>query len=83
MVGLEDHERVGASASIRSQAARSDGCGASGSTSQRTPPDVTAYEQTSGSQSDSASQAGCGWRHSHSPSHTSWISTAMPGQYPR
>src|SRR4051794_32243263 len=36
-----------------------------------------ANDATSGSQSESSSHAGCGWRQSQSPGATSWTSTVM------
>src|SRR6478735_6864271 len=64
----------------RSQTACSRGCGASGSSSNDTPPDRTANDATSGTQSLPSCQAGWGWRHSHRPSATSRTSTLLMGE---
>ena len=78
--GLRITATSGANASMRAQAARADGGGSSGSSTIRAPREATANDETSGSQSLPSCQAGCGWRHSHSPSATSRSSTAMRGE---
>jgi hypothetical protein len=70
---------VGLAAPMRSQASRSVGGGASGSSTIRSPRDSTKNDETSGPHWSPSFQSGCGCRQSQSPGATSRISTLTRG----
>ena len=69
---------AGGAASRRSHTSRSQGGGARGSITMRSPCDSTKKDETSGSHCASSSHPGCGWRQSQRPRATSSTSIIAP-----